>query len=170
MITNETRISYANLFTPRKNDKGEDEFGGQLIIPKTDTRTLELIRTEAERVSVKKWGVTGKTGPTTLRDGDTDPKTRGKSEYAGMMFMSVRSKTQPGIVDTQRQPVIDPRAIVSGDYIRADIAAYAYDSKGNKGVSFFLNNVQFLRKGEPLSGAQRAEDAFSDWNDSPEAF
>jgi hypothetical protein len=170
MITNKVRASYANFFTPRKNDKDEDEYGCQLIIPKSDTRTLELLRTEAEKASVKKFGAAGKTGPTTLRDGDTDPKTRGKSEYAGMMFMSVRSKSQPGIVDASRQPIIDPRALVSGDYIRADLAAYAYDSKGNKGVSFFINNVQFLEKGEPLSGAQRAEDAFSDWNDSPEAF
>ncbi len=36
--------------------------------------------------------------------------------------------------------------IVSGDYGRVSLNAYAYDQAGNKGVSYGLNNIMLLSK------------------------
>jgi hypothetical protein len=44
--------------------------------------------------------------------------------------------------------------VVSGDYVKLSVNAYAYDAVGNKGVAFGLNNVLLVAKGEPL-GAPR---------------
>ena len=75
--------------------------------------------------------------------------------------MSVNSKQQPQIVDQRVQAVIDRGLFVSGDYFRVSINGYAYEVSGKRGVSFGLNNVQFLRKGQPLGNVSRAEDDFT---------
>ena len=45
--------------------------------------------------------------------------------------------------------------------MRFSITAFGYDVKGNKGISFALNNVQKWADGERLDGRVRAEDEFS---------
>jgi hypothetical protein len=55
---------------------------------------------------------------------------------------------------------MNPQEAYGGAYMRAQIHAYWYDVKGNKGVTFGLDNVQFVRDGEPFGGRQKAEDAF----------
>ncbi len=45
---------------------------------------------------------------------------------------------------------------------------YAYDTDGNKGVGFGLQNLQFLGHGEKLAGAQSAESQFGPVNDDGE--
>ena len=61
------------------------------------------------------------------------------------------------------QRVIDPSKVFGGCWARAQVHAYAYDKKGNQGVSFGLNNLQLVPAGdrpdEPFGG-NRAEDAF----------
>jgi hypothetical protein len=44
--------------------------------------------------------------------------------------------------------------------VRAQLRAFSYDSNGNKGVSFALNNIQKLGDGERLDNRQAATDAF----------
>ena len=45
---------------------------------------------------------------------------------------------------------------------------FPYSAMGNNGISAGLNNVQFIRDGEPLGGRSRAEDDFDVYED-PEA-
>ena len=75
------------------------------------------------------------------------------------------SKTRPGIVDEDLNAVLDPTQVYSGCYARVSINAFPYSNSGNKGISFGLNNVQFLQDGEPLGGRTRAEDDFADDSD-----
>jgi hypothetical protein len=76
--------------------------------------------------------------------------------------MAIASKLRPGIVDLNRNEIIDQDGIKSGDYARVSMNAYAYDVNGNRGVSFGLGNVQLVAEGEALSSRTRAEDDFSD--------
>ena len=55
----------------------------------------------------------------------------------------------------------------SGDYFRVSLGGFAY-TKPNPGVSFGLNNVQWIKKGVTLSGRKRAEDDFSPVEDLPD--
>lgn len=71
--------------------------------------------------------------------------------YADSYFVNANSTTAPGIVDADRQPILDHSEVYSGVYGRASINFYAFNSNGNKGIACGLNNLQKIRDGEPLA-------------------
>ena len=169
VVTGKVRLSYVHLFEAYTSDPEEQEakYSVTILIPKKDKATLKKIADAIEAAKAegksKKWD--GKIPPnfkTTLHDGDEDADLERNPEYAGHMYMAMSSKQRPGVVDTDLNPILDSTAVYSGCYGRVSINAYPYSAKGNKGVSFGLNNVQFLEDGEPLGGRTRAEDDFSD--------
>ena len=109
---------------------------------------------------------TGKSVPalstlkTPLRDGDLERPD--DVAYKNAFFINANSSTAPGIVDADRQPIIDTSEVYSGVYGRASISFYAFNSNGNKGIACGLNNLQKIRDGELLGGKARAEDDFAE--------
>ena len=97
---------------------------------------------------------------TPLRDGDAERPD--DEAYANAYFVNANSATAPGIVDADRQPILDTSEVYSGVYGRASINFYAFNSNGNKGIACGLNNLQKIRDGEPLGGKSRPEDDFAD--------
>ena len=87
------------------------------------------------------------------------------STYAGCYFINANSATAPGIVDADRQPILERSEVYSGVYGRASINLYAFNSNGNKGIACGLNNLQKISDGEPLGGKSRAEDDFASDDD-----
>lgn len=71
----------------------------------------------------------------------------------------------PGIVDADRQPILEHSEIYSGIYGRASITFYAFNTKTSRGIACGLQNVQKLRDGEPLGGHSSAEEDFADDDD-----
>lgn len=161
VITGVVRGSYVNVFQPRANElSGKNEYSMMLLIPKSDKATMARLNAAIEVAKEKKWGVKIPNGlKITLRDGDAEFPN--DATYAGNYFVNVKSDTKPGVVDRDLQPIIDATEFVSGDYCKASLNAYGFDTKGNKGVSFGLNNLQVWEKGEPLGNRSRAEDDFS---------
>ncbi len=163
-----TRWSYANVWEARSINGGTPKFSVSLIIPKTDTATIEKInramRAAYEEGQSKLKG-TSKFMPAfedikiPLRDGDKERK--GDPAYAGCMFINANSPTAPGIVDADRQPILERSEVYSGVYGRASITLYAFNSNGNRGIACGLNNLQKIRDGEPLGSRSRAEDDFA---------
>lgn len=166
------RFSYVNLFAPRKNDKnGNMEYSVTLLIPKTNTEDVEKIRKAIGAEMSATFTAKGKkSGPLVwnpLRDGDTDVKpTNGESygpEAKGCYILSAKTnadKGQPGIVDAKLQKIFDSKELTSGDWGAASVNLSGYDT-GNGGVGCYINNVQKLKPGEPLSSTSRAEDDFT---------
>lgn len=176
VVTGKVRLSYVHLFEPWAADADTDpKYSCVILIPKDDKKTLGAIRraiqAAAEAGAAKHFGgKVPKNLATTLRDGDDDEKVDpdNSPEYAGHMFMNVSSKTRPGLVDRNVLPVLDSTEIYSGCYARVDMNAFSYNVKGNRGVSFGLNNVQKWADGEYLGGRSRAEDAFDALDDEDE--
>jgi hypothetical protein len=92
-----------------------------------------------------------------------------KGYPAGSTFINVRTARQPGFVTAQAGPDGKPAKVAPekvkdtfypGAIVRASVAAFYYDTEGNKGISFALNNVQFLRDGERLDSQVDASDEF----------
>lgn len=164
VTTGKVRGSYVKVFRPDIDDDGNKVWGLTLLVPKSDKSTIAAFEGAIEAAVEKKWGAKRPNGLyLTFRDGD-DPK-EGKDNdpaYKNHMFVAVKTKEPPGIVDAQRQEVLDASAFMSGDYCRCTLNAYGYDFKGKKGVSFGLNNIQVLEKGEALSSRARAEDDFDE--------
>ena len=81
--------------------------------------------------------------------------------YANSYFVNANSASAPGIVDADRQPIIERSEMYSGIYGRASINFYAFNVNGNRGIACGLNNLQKLRDGEPLGGKASAEADFA---------
>ena len=165
----DTRWSYANVWQAKSINGGTPKFSVSLIIPKSDKKTIAKIEAAIEaayREGEAKLKGNGRSVPalsvlkTPLRDGDTERPD--DEAYADSYFVNANSSTAPGIVDADRQPIIDTSEVYSGVYGRASINFYAFNSNGNKGIACGLNNLQKLRDGEPLGGRSRAEDDFAD--------
>ena len=161
VVTGEVRFSYANVMRPRVNTmNGKDEYSTQLLIPKSDKETVAAIKAAAKAALQAKWGDKPPGKPRNpLRDGDTEKRSDGSplgSEYADHFFMTVKTSAdrKPGVVDVKGRDLIDSDAIVSGDYGRVSLNAYAYDKRGNSGVAFGLNHVMLARKGDQLGGSR----------------
>ncbi len=171
----DTRWSYANVWEAKSINGGAPKYSVSLIIPKSDTVTVNKIKAAIEAAYQEGQGKlkgNGKTVPplsvlkTPLRDGDQERPD--SPEYAGCYFINANSASAPGIVDADRQEIVDRSEVYSGVYGRASINLYAFNSNGNKGIACGLNNLQKIRDGEPLGGKSRAADDFA--TDADEDF
>lgn len=171
VVTGKVRLSYCHLFEPYSNDpEKEARYSVTILIPKSDKATLKKLNDAIE--AAKEEGKTKTFGgkipgnlKLTLHDGDEEADLERNPEYAGHMYMAMSSKQRPGVVDQDLNPILDSTQVYSGCYARVSINAFPYSNSGNKGISFGLNNVQFLEDGEPLGGRTRAEDDFADDSD-----
>ena len=169
----DTRWSYCNAWEAKAINGGTPKFSVSLIIPKSDTATIAKVKAAIQAAyeeGASKLKGNGKSVPqlsaikTPLRDGDLERPDN--EAYANAYFINANSATAPGIVDADRQPIIDHSEVYSGVYGRASINFYAFNSNGNRGIACGLNNLQKIRDGEPLGVKSRAEDDFNDDEDS----
>lgn len=163
-----TRWSYCNVWQAKSINGGAPKFSVSLIIPKSDTVTIKKIEAAYKEGEAKLKG-NGRSVPalsvlkTPLRDGDAERPD--DEAYANAYFVNANSATAPGIVDADRQPILETSEVYSGVYGRASINFYAFNSNGNKGIACGLNNLQKIRDGKPLGGKSRAEDDFAGEDD-----
>ncbi len=164
----DTRWSYANVWEPKSIQGSTPKYSVSLIVPKTDTATLEKIRSAIQAAYTEGQGKlkgNGRTVPplesikTPLRDGDVERPD--DPAYANSYFLNANTTTAPGIVDADRQPIINRSEVYSGVYGRASISFYAFNTSGNKGIACSLNNLQKIRDGEPLGGRSSPEEDFA---------
>lgn len=167
-----TRWSYANVWEAKSINGGASKFSVSLIIPKSDTKTVEKIKAAIEaayKEGESKLKGNGRSVPALsaiknpLRDGDTERPD--DEAYANSYFINANSATAPGIVDANCNPILERSEVYSGVYGRASISFYAFNSNGNKGIACGLNNLQKIRDGESLGGRTRAEDDFATADD-----
>lgn len=163
-----TIFSYLNCWDPKAIQGGTPKFSVSLIIPKSDTRTIEKIKTAIQAAyeeGQSKLKGSGKSVPalstlkTPLRDGDLERPD--DEAYKNSYFINANSGTAPGVVDADRNPIIDRSEMYSGVRGRASINLYAYNVNGNRGIACGLNNLQKISDGTPLGGKSRAEDDFA---------
>jgi len=170
-ITPVGRLSYLNVWKPRKQQAGNEDkivYDCSLIMdnPKEMTvddqqRYKQLKKLIADK-KLEKWPkLTGKV-QCKLRtvkgyeddlffskplDGDKNP------EYLGKIVLGAVSYGQkPQVLRADKQEMMDPSELYSGCYGRLWVTAFAYDNAGNKGVSFSLQGVMKVRDGKPLGG------------------
>ena len=126
-----TRWSYANVWDAKSINGGTPKYSVSLIIPKSDTVTVNKIKAAiaaAYEEGQSKLKGNGKTVPalsvlkTPLRDGDLERPD--DPAYADAYFINANSATAPGIVDADRQPILERSEVYSGVYGRASINLY----------------------------------------------
>lgn len=168
----DTRWSYANVWEAKSINGSVPKYSVSLIIPKNDKVTVEKIKSAIQAAYTQgesKLRGSGKTVPplsaikTPLRDGDLERPD--DETYKNSYFVNANSTTAPGIVDADRQQIIDRSEVYSGVYGRASISFYTFNSNGNRGIACSLNNLQKIKDGKPLGGKARAEDDFAETDD-----
>ena len=121
VVTGVVRLSYANVWEPKSINGGDPKYSCSIIIPKTDTETVNAINAAIDcaiKEGIGKFG--GKVPPKgalklPLRDGDTE---RDDDNYAGCYFINANSKTAPQIVDKSVRPILDRSEVYSGVYAK----------------------------------------------------
>lgn len=176
VILTDVRLSFAELFKrgkPRKNDKGEEvegKFHCNLLMDKKDPNTavnLAKLKKASAQVKAKKWGADEKKWPKLkadrvfLRDGNQEDW----DGYEGQWYVSANNPEQPVLVDrvkdedTGKLKVLTlqnggPKRLYSGAYVNAIVRIWAQDSaEYGKRLNCSIESVQYLRKGDPFSGA-----------------
>ncbi len=138
VVTGKCRFVYCSVMSARKNEmNGKDEFSTQVLVPKSDTETVVALKAAAKEALMAKFGdKIPKNVRNPLRDGDTEVKSDGSPlgpEYAGHYFFNTKSTNKPGAVDAHGHDILGSQDIVSGDYGRVSLNAYAYDQAGKIG-------------------------------------
>lgn len=168
-LDNPVRLSYAKLFVPEADDTGKMKYSTQILINKSDTVTIQKIQAAMKLCAEIKWNGTVPPGARVpLRDGDVTgiggvpaKAKAGQEPYGGHYFMNLKSDYAPDVVDQAMRKITDAGQIVSGDFARVSMNAFAYDNKKGAGVAFGLANVQLVRKGEPLGDKVSADKEFA---------
>ena len=127
------RLSYAHIWEPGTTPDGQPgKYSVALLIPKTDTTTLQKIKNAIEEAKVagkqklaNAKGIVPPNIKTPLRDADEE----GKDEaYEGMYYMNANSKTKPGIVNRKVEPILDQEEVYSGCYGNVSVNFYAFNT------------------------------------------
>lgn len=164
----QTRWSFCNVWEAKSINGGTPKYSVSLIIPKSDTVTVGKINAAIQAAYTEgesKLKGNGRSVPplsaikTPLRDGDIERPD--DEAYKNSYFINANSATAPGIVDADRNVILERSEVYSGVYGRASINLYAFNSNGNRGIACGLNNLQKIKDGEPLGGKSRAEDDFA---------
>lgn len=170
VITGKVRFCYANVFEAKaQNGSDRATYSVTLVIPKNDDETFRSIMDaikkayeEGEEILKGK----SKSAPAfdkiklPLRDGDEERP--GDEVFAGSYFMNATSMYKPGLIDADKNIIINHEDFYSGCYGRASVVFYAYNSKGNTGIACGLRNLMKTEDGEKLGGVATAQEDFAD--------
>lgn len=158
IVTGVVRLSYEHIWHAATiGNSTEAKFSAAFLIPKTDKSTLEAVQgaIKAEALAAYPNGKLPLNYKTALlKDGDKIDRPETKGHYV----LNASSKTRPGIVDKNRQEIIDVGAVYSGCYVKVQLAFSAYDTPLNKGVGCYLNNVLLVKDGASLAGRDDPKD------------
>lgn len=168
IVTGTVRLSYVNVFEPKSINGSEPKYSCSIIIPKTDTKTINAINTAIDTAIQDGIGKFGGKIPSKaalklpMRDGDIE---REDEAYKNSYFINANSKTAPQIVDRNVRPILNRDEIYSGVYAHVSLTFYAFNSNGNRGIAAGLGNIQKVRDGAPLGSFTNAKDEFKSLED-----
>lgn len=171
VITPEATLSFPHLLVPHAVKEGDPlKYSASFLFAQdVSIASLEAALMEA---LLEKWPAPK--GQQMLQIGKLKWGIRNdwqaKQYPEGTRFVNARSDNQPGLVMPWADPTTKKAAIPTPDQIkkffyagakvRAQLSAFIYDRPESKGVTFGLNNVQWLGHGKRLDGRQEAVDAF----------
>jgi Protein of unknown function (DUF2815) len=158
-------LSFFNGFTPRVRVDGPAVYSCSVIFPPREQKSEAYLALEeaVEEAWRKMFGATAS------KKGAMMPfKDAGEKSYDGYLpghtYISPWSKQKPGIVNAQREDILLPEEVWSGQLVRANVSPFAWSRSGKRGVSFGWNHLQIIKSEgcRRLDGRPKAGDAFDD--------
>lgn len=162
------RVSFPSLFEPSEY-LGRRTFNCTLLFPK-DHEFITKLRAEVDAAIKEKWGAKiPKDLKLPIRDGDEvaeekEERTECKGHY--VVKFTCNENRRPGVIDQNKDEIMDKSKVYSGCYGRVSYSVYAYvhEETKAKGVRLTLQNFQFAKDGERFDGST---DAASDFDELP---
>lgn len=156
IVLKNVRLSYPHLFRPESFEGQDPKYGCVLIIRKDDPQIAKL-KELIFKAGQEKWGNKIQTGKWPgnlhwpLKNGDDKADTN--PEYEGCYFISPTSKQPVVLLDRAKRKLLEEDdKLYPGAYVNASLAVAAFDANMKKGVSIYLNGIQFFADGERLAG------------------
>ncbi len=175
IITPKFLTSFCNLLIPNKIMKGKpippenQKYGCTAIfdpakLSPEDQKRWVSMKELADEVCFARFGkkvdAMGRTFKNPFRESSEKEGMAGFTP--GTIFISMTSKIQPEVVDSDGKTLItNIKDVYSGCYGRASVGCYSFDNEG-KGVAFGLNSFKKVANGKPLVERISAEKAFAD--------
>ena len=158
------RAAFVSVFAMRQYEEGKPKFEATLLFPRggKDKADLRPLKKAAQVAVEEKWGTDKSKHPHLLKSPFRDGDKVTWDGFAGNTFIRTSSLYQPKIINREGVELMTDEEFYAGCWAYATVNAYAYDTKGNKGVSFGLQNLIFIRDDEKFSGNASPEEDFSD--------
>ena len=157
-------VSYVTIFEPKPDQSNRMMYSMGCLFDKDKLAELKPVVQAICNAAAKKFGADHESWPKSLkcplRDGDESDS----EGYENRLFINVRNKSKPGLVDRGLNPITDPNAFYSGCKAVVSVSFYGYDVKG-KGVGCGLNNIMKWEDGERMDGRASADKEFADLAD-----
>ena len=160
-------LSYPALFEPRANvdpktklPTGTPKYGASIIIPKTDTANIQIIKAAIEVILKQAFpGVKVEDAYSGLKNGSPLYDGMKKFDKAGygkdVVFINASSFYKPVVVDQAcRQLPSDTPLIYAGCIVNAQINAWYQNNNYGKNVNFELKAIQLVSAGTPFGHVQ----------------
>lgn len=138
------RLSFPSLFKRASFDGKEGKFEGTLLLPKSDTKTYELINKAIDE-ALAEAKIKVPADKRFLKDGD-DSDYDG---YAGNWSIKAANNNRPLLIDRDKNPVTEDDGILyAGCYVNAQIGVWIQNNQYGKRVNANLYGLQFVKDGE----------------------
>ena len=170
VVLQNCRFSYLNVFTP-STPRGATvpKYSVSILIPKEDAGQITMINQMIDAaiqdgVAKNKFTIDQtqkKSFRRPLRDGDEEAESGDRGpEYRGFVFLNANNADRPGVVDENRQPIVDSSTFYSGCWGHVHVSFFPYNNV-SLGVGVGLNHIMKVREDERLDGRVSVDDAFS---------
>ena len=151
------RASFVFVWRPMKKEdpNDDDKYGLTLLVPKDaeGTKSIKQLSAMAKvALNTKLPGKKPKEVNWPIKDGDKNCDEYPEQEGCYVLHMKSFHRP-PGVVDRNKNRIDghSPETLQSGDWVNVSATCYGY-TKGKKGVGINVQNIQLVKKGEPLDG------------------
>lgn len=172
-------LCFPHLFEPagnKQNPAQEKRYSCILLFDKlaTESTKYKELRAAVQAAAAEKWGEAKAADPAFMRSLRLPFRPAAEKDYGGFekgeIYINPWSSAKnapPQVVDVRGTEINVPSDVWAGQKARATVRAFAYDSNGNRGVSFGLEHVQIVKQDEPrIDGRRSATDAFANADNS----
>lgn len=157
LILKDVRLSFPTLWAPERVAEDSDPAYSASFLMERGSEQEAATKAVIEAGGTEKWG---KDWPAIKRQllaqdrmclHDGDLKTY--DGYAGMSYVSARSKVRPLVVDRRKNPLTEADGVpYAGCYVNASLDVWAMSNQYGKRICATLLGVQFVRDGVAFGG------------------
>ena len=166
LYTPKFRLSFPQLFEPKGFQGGKEKYSAVMLFdmdainkdPKEKAK-FKAMKEAMKESATQKW-------PKGLPKGLKNPFRKGEEKEdidgygEGIVFVRASTEHQPGVVDDKGFDIMKASEVYAGCYAHATVNTFAYDTAGNRGIAFGLQNLQKLGEGEPFGNRSTPEQDF----------